>query len=89
MFKNNQELYDFVDVLILKLKEIDEQQWAVAFQDAKTISAMPGEILGELRAAFIKFRKTRIPKEIGVQNEVKDAIKYLNHSLSIFRIFDS
>ncbi len=88
MFKSNQELYDFVDLLISKLDTADEQQWASSFRDAKTISALPGEILGEMRAVLRGFNKTPIPKSLGVKREVREAVKYVNKALGIFTIFD-
>jgi uncharacterized membrane-anchored protein YjiN (DUF445 family) len=83
MFSSNHELYNYVEALISKLDEENEEKWSKRFEDALRISSLPGEILGELLKTMRDFRCTEIPNKIKINKEIDRIIimleKTLNH----------
>jgi hypothetical protein len=61
-FSNNSELFEFINFLIKRLQETDENAWASKFHDATMISFMPGELFGAIRLTLLNFQKTDLPK---------------------------
>jgi hypothetical protein len=84
---NNTELYAFINSLIDELKQKDQALWADRMSNAMSISAMAGEILGELRLALLEFRKTRLVRELNRQADLRQAIRFIDRSLGFWRPF--
>ncbi len=82
MLSSNKELFDFINKLIIKLQEINEENWSKAFKNAMAISFMPGEILGEIRLTLTNFKNTDLPKQLKIEEEINDAIKSLDAALN-------
>jgi hypothetical protein len=81
VFANNDEFYAFIKSLIAKLKKKNYLDWAIKLESALRISALPGEILGELRLKLLELQETDIPGQLGERNNIQDAIKALNQAL--------
>lgn len=81
MFSNNQELYNWVELIIEDLNAMEESDWAEDFRSAMHSGATGGEVLGALRLILIKFENTKIPRRIKKTAEVKNALKDLDRSL--------
>ena len=84
---SNTELYAFINSLIDELKQKDQAFWADRMSNAMSISAMAGEILGELRLALLEFRKTRLVRELNRQADLRQAIRFIDRSLGFWRPF--
>jgi hypothetical protein len=84
-FSSNSDLFNFISKLIGDLRNVDENKWASEFQEAMSISFMPGEILGALRLTLLKFQKTRVPKKMKLDIDIREAIKSLDNVLGYWR----
>jgi uncharacterized protein (TIRG00374 family) len=80
-FSNNDEFYAFIESLIEKLKEEKQFDWATKIENALRISALPGEIFGELRLRMIELQQTDIPSRLGIKHNIRIAIKTLDDAL--------
>jgi hypothetical protein len=82
MFKNNKELFDFINDIITRLQATGEDGWSNAFKNAMAISFMPGELLGEVRLTLGNFQKTDIPTRLNLEREMEAAIEALDQTLN-------
>jgi len=80
-FSNNDEFYAFIESLIEKLKEEKQFDWATKIENALRISALPGEIFGELRLRMVELQQTDIPSQLGIKHNIRIAIKTLDDAL--------
>jgi uncharacterized protein (TIRG00374 family) len=80
-FSNNEEFYIFIEALIIKLRDENQVGWATKLENALRISALPGEIFGELRLNLVELQKTDIPNQLGIQNNIQSAVNALNDAL--------
>ena len=80
-FSNSEELYIFIESLIVRLRDENQAGWATKLEKALHISTLPGEILGELRLNLVELQKTNIPNQLGVQNNIQSAINALDDAL--------
>ena len=80
-FSNNEELYIFIESLIVRLRDENQDNWGTKLENALHISALPGEILGELRLNLLELQKTDIPNQLGVQISIRSAIDALDEAL--------
>jgi len=80
-FSNNEEFYIFVESLIVRLRDENQADWATKLENALRISALPGEIFGELRLHLLELQKTDIPVQLGVQKDIHSAITALDETL--------
>lgn len=80
-FSNNEEFYIFIESLILRLRDENQAGWATKLENALRISALPGEIFGELRLNLSELQKTDIPVQLGVQKDIHSAINALDEAL--------
>lgn len=81
MLASNAELYTMVKALSTTLREAGYEQWSANLTDALTISTVPGEILGETRLELQKLKGTMLPKLLGINDKVDEALSYLNRVL--------
>jgi hypothetical protein len=81
MFSNNQEFYAYIRSLVDELEAIGEKQWSIDFRNALSISSASGEVFGELWLTLKKFRSTKIPQKLGIQDEIEKVIKELENAL--------
>jgi len=80
-FSNNDEFYAFIESLIEKLKEEKQFDWATKIENALRISALPGEIFGELRLRMFELQQTDIPSQLGIKHNIRIVIKTLDDAL--------
>jgi hypothetical protein len=80
-FSNNEEFYIFIESLIVRLRDENQADWATKLENALRISALPGEIFGELRLNLLELQKTDIPVRLGVQKDIHSAINALDEAL--------
>lgn len=85
IFLDNSDLVKFINVLIEELKKLGEETWAIRFQDALSISFMPGELLGAIRLALLGFQKTQLPQKTNLELDINEAIKVLDDTLGYWR----
>lgn len=71
MFSSNQELYVYIELLIKKLDNANEALWSLSFREALAISSLPGEVLGKLWLTLREFQTTKIPKQLGIKDEIQ------------------
>ncbi len=81
MFSNNKDLFDFINNLIKRLEDKNENYWSNEFRQALNMSFMPGELLGEVRKTLLEFQKTQLPKQMDLVNEIRTAIHDLDRAL--------
>lgn len=80
-FSNNEEFYIFIESLIVKLRDENQDDWATKFENALRIGSLPGEIFGELRLNLLALQKTDIPTQLGLKNNIRGAIRALDKAL--------
>ncbi len=72
------DIYRHVRALSDDLKAEGEVQWSSALDAAMSISAMSGEILGEVRVELRKLSHTDVAQRLGLQQRIDVALHYLD-----------
>jgi hypothetical protein len=81
MFSSNQEFYEYIEKLIQRLDGANEKKWSAEFNNALAFSSLPGEVLGKLWLTLRNFQTTKIPKELGMKDEIEKVIESLGKIL--------
>lgn len=81
MIQSNKDLYQKINKIIEVLKSSGDQRFSQKLSDALSISTIPSEILGESRLAIFELKKTDLPEQLNIKNEVEESLQYLNRIL--------
>lgn len=73
-----QEVYSTVRILIQKLNQAGEKEWAERLYNALVISSSQLEILGMIRLQLRNLKKTELPARLEVQPEVNAVISAID-----------
>ncbi len=71
MFSSSQEFYKYIEMLISKLKDADEPEWASALSDAMGNGSTGSEVLGNIMLALKKFQASKVPRKLGMRGEIR------------------
>jgi len=71
MFSSNQEFYKYIETLIAKLDKSGEAEWASALRNATGNGSTGSEVLGNILLALKKFQASKVPRNLGMQGEIR------------------
>lgn len=81
MIHSNNELFQKINHVMKMLKIYGYSKVATQLDEALSISTVPSEILGEMKIVLMDIHSSVLPKQLGIENEIREVLEYLNRAL--------